>query len=305
MIFALAFIAFPWAKKARKLPMDGSGFVSNAAPIRVLSLESRRAEEMRTLILKHGGNPTIAPSMREISLDENPEAFSFGEDLILGRIQIVVFLTGVGAKALMEVLCTRWTCNELLAALGRCVVVVRGPKPTAVLKEWGLRIDLRAPEPNTWRELLATLEAGVPLKGQRIAIQEYGKPAPELYEALSNHGATVTRVPIYRWELPEDLFPLRHAIQQTIAGEFDVIMFTSAQQFHHVLQVAEETGQAQSWLDAAKRCLVASIGPTATETLEEGGLPVDLQPSHPKMGPLVREAIAEAVLRRNPYNSQD
>ena len=268
--------------------------VPPAGPWRVLSLESRKADEMRSLIERHGGIATVAPSMREIPLDENRAALAFGEQLFAGQIDVVVFLTGVGATALMETLGTRWPREDILAALTRCTIVVRGPKPTVVLRDWGLRIDLRAPEPNTWHELLATLVNGVSLAGKTVAIQEYGKPSGELYRELEQLGAIVQAVPVYRWDLPEDSQPLRDAIQQTIEGRFDVILFTSAQQFHNVLTVAEETGSTALWLQAANRCVVASIGPTATETLEEGGLSVDSQPSHPKMGPLVREALAAA-----------
>jgi uroporphyrinogen-III synthase len=272
--------------------------MSSNRPLRVLSLESRRAEEMRGLIEKNGGIATIAPSMREVPLDENTQAFAFADELLAGKIHVVVFLTGVGATALMEVLCSRWPREELLSALGKCVVVVRGPKPTVVLNNWGLRIDHRAPEPNTWRELLATIE-NLELPGKRIAIQEYGKPNPDLYDALQQRGAWVLPVPVYRWDLPADTNPLRQSIQAMVAGDFDVILFTSAQQFHNVLHVATEMGCGPQWLKAANRCVVASIGPTATETLVEGGLSVDLQPSHPKMGPLVREALqaAPAILR--------
>ena len=264
---------------------------SATAPLRVLSLESRRGDDMRSLIERHGGVATIAPSMREIPLDENPVAFAFGEELLAGRINIVVFLTGVGATALMETLETRWPRAAILSALADCTTVVRGPKPTVVLSKWGLRIDHRAPEPNTWRELRATLDAAGPLSGCRIAIQEYGKPSDELYRELAARGASVLPVPVYRWALPENTAPLRAAVDRTIAGDFDVILFTSAQQLHNVLAITEESGRSHEWLAAANRCVVASIGPTATETLVEGGLVVDLQPSHPKMGPLVKEAL--------------
>lgn len=266
---------------------------SNSAhpPLRVLSLESRRGEEMRSLIERHGGVATIAPSMREIPLADNPAALAFGDELLAGRIDIVVFMTGVGATALLETLETKWLRETILSALAGCTTVVRGPKPTVVLSKWGLRIDHRAPEPNTWRELLATLASTGDLSGRRVAIQEYGKPSEELYGELSARGASVLPVPVYRWALPEETAPLRAAVQQTIAGEFDVILFTSAQQFHNVLAIAAESEQSGEWLSAANRCVVASIGPTATETLQEGGLIVDLQPSHPKMGPLVREAL--------------
>jgi uroporphyrinogen-III synthase len=266
---------------------------ANAA-LRVLSLESRRAEEMRSLIERNGGLPTVAPSMREIRLEENQAALSFGENLFAGQVDIMVFLTGVGAAALMEVLETRWSRPDILAAFGRCTIVVRGPKPTAVLRDWGLKIDHRAPEPNTWRELLATLVAEVPLVGKKIAVQEYGKQSETLEDELRRLGASVQSVPVYRWELPENTEPLRKAVQQTINGEFDMILFTSAQQFHNLLAVADESNSRQQWLQAAGRCVIASIGPTASETLIEGGLQVDIQPSHPKMGTLVREAMAQA-----------
>lgn len=268
--------------------------LSGSAPLRVLSLESRRAEEMRSLIERHGGIPTVAPSMREVPLEENQAAFAFGEQLLAHQVDVIVFMTGVGATALMDALCTRWSRAEVLEALGRCIVVVRGPKPTAVLRDWCLRIDHRAPEPNTWHELLQTLETGVKLAGTRIAIQEYGKPSEEFYLALQKHGAIVQAVPVYRWELPIDVEPLRDAIHWTMQGQFDVIMFTSAQQFHNALTVAGQMGHAEDWVCAVNRCVVASIGPTATETLQEGGLIVDTEPSHPKMGPMVREALAAA-----------
>lgn len=268
-----------------------AGASDERTPLRVLSLESRRADEMRSLIERHGGVATVAPSMREIPLEENPAAFAFGEELLAGRIDVVVFLTGVGAAALMESLETRWLRAEIVSALERCITVVRGPKPTVVLSKWGLRIDHRAPEPNTWRELLSTLAAAVDLSGRRIAIQEYGKPSDELYRALESRGANLLPVPVYRWSLPVETAPLRDAVHRTIAGDFDLILFTSAQQLHSVLEIAGESGLSSEWLVAANRCVVASIGPTATETLVEGGLGVDLQPSHPKMGPLVKEAI--------------
>lgn len=274
-------------------------------PLRVLSLESRRAEEMKSLIERHGGIAIVAPSMREIPLEENTAALQFGLELFAGKIDILVFMTGVGATALLETLSLRWPREDILAAMSKAVVVVRGPKPTAVLRDWGLRIDYRAPEPNTWHELLATLVESVPLDGKKIAIQEYGKPSDEFYQELRQRGATVHAVPVYRWDLPVDTQPLRDAIAQTIAGDFDVILFTSAQQFHNVLQVAAETHSSDQWLRAANRCVVASIGPTATETLLQGGLIVDSQPTHPKMGPLVRESLQAApeILARKSQGS--
>jgi len=263
---------------------------------RICSFESRRGAEMKSLIERHGGVATIAPSMREIPLDDNPAAFSFGEQLLDGKIDVVLFMTGVGATALLEVLESRYKRADLYAALGRTVVVVRGPKPTVVLRNWGVRIDHRAAEPNTWREVLQLFDASIPLKGRTVAVQEYGLPSVELYGEFSARGAQVLPVPVYRWALPVDTGPLQTAIRQTIAGEHDLLMFTSAQQLTNLLQVAEQLGLREQWLDAANgKCAVASIGPTATAALKAGGLRVDLEPTHPNMGTLVKESLENAA----------
>lgn len=262
--------------------------------VRVCSFESRRAVEIQGLLERNGFLATVAPSMRELPLEDNPAAFAFGEELLAGSIDVVVFMTGVGARALLEVLATRHDPATVVAALNRGTVVVRGPKPVVVLREYGIRIDFRAPEPNTWRELLATLDEQVPLSGRRIAVQEYGVPNQEFYRALAERGAVVTSVPIYRWAFPEDVGPLQAAIRQTLNAEFDVLMFTSANQLHNVVQYARNLGLEDQWLNAARQCRIASIGPTATETIQSYGLPVHLEPSHPKMGTLIRE-LAEAA----------
>lgn len=268
-------------------------------PLRVCSFESRKQEEMRSLIERHGGSPTIAPSMREVPLEDNVAAFDFLERLLQAEFDAVIFMTGVGARALLEVVESRVPRTTFFDALNHCCVIVRGPKPTAVLREWGVRIDHRAPEPNTWRELLSVIDSGLtlPTTGKKpvaIAIQEYGLPSEEFYSELSARGMSVHPVPIYRWELPTDTAPLEAAIRATIAGEFDVLLLTSAQQIRNVLEVAERLQLRESFLAATRRCLVGSIGPTCSDALREAGLHIDLEPSHPHMGHLVRETLLRA-----------
>lgn len=267
---------------------------SGLTRLRVCSFESRKGVEMRGLVERQGGIVTIAPSMREVPLTENPEAFAFAARLFGGTVDFVILLTGVGTRALAEVLESKYARDDCLAALQKCTIIVRGPKPAAVLREWKVRIDHLVPEPNTWHDLVALLDAKVPVAGKAVAVQEYGEPNPELYEALVQRKADVIRVPVYRWALPEDTGPLLAAVQTTIAGGFDLLMFTSAQQLRNVLAVAETAGMRDAWLRAANKCVIASIGPTASETLREAGLPPDIEPEHPKMGHLVQAAAAKA-----------
>lgn len=267
--------------------------------LRILSFEARKSQEIRSLIERNGGTATVAPAMREIPLGMTDAIREFHAGLVTDRFGLVIFLTGVGAEALRTAIETEYSGDEFLAALERCRIVVRGPKPFATLRKWGVRIDAKAPEPNTWVELLQSVrelsaEHDLPLDGMPVAVQEYGKLSTDLHAGLRELGAIAEPVPVYRWELPKDTAPIESAIEATIRGEFDVILFTTAQHIVHTLEVADSMSRRESWLTAARRSVIASIGPTATARLRELGLPVDFEPSHPHMGHLVREAIAAA-----------
>ena len=266
----------------------------SSTPLRICSFESRRAAEMQALIEKQGGMATVAPSMQEIPLGDNPEVFSFVEQLFDGRIDVVVFFTGVGAKSLLEIVATQHDADKFFAALNRCSVIVRGPKPVPVLREWNVHIDLKAAEPNTWREILDIIDTELDIADKTIAVQEYGKPNEEFTRQLIQRGAMVVSVPVYRWAMPDDMEPLFAAVRSTINGEFDVLMFTSANQLSNVLEAADSINLRDDWLAAASKCVIASIGPTASEAIRDAGLPVDVEASPPKMGRLVRQSIESA-----------
>jgi len=260
--------------------------------LRVLSLESRRAVEMEQLIRKQEGEPFVAPSMREIPLAENPEALAFAEKLFAGGFQMVILLTGVGTRQLNRLLAPRFSEGAFAEALGRVTLVARGPKPAAALREMGLKPAIVAPEPNTWRELLAAIE-GRPER--LIAVQEYGRPSAELLDGLRALGGEVTPVRVYQWDLPENVEPLRQAARLLAAGAFDVALFTTAIQIAHLARVARELGIEDAALGNLRKCQVCSIGPTTTEALEEFGIHPMMEPSHPKMGFLVKEAAERAI----------
>lgn len=265
--------------------------------LRVLSFESRRGAEMAKLIANAGGVPTVVPSMREVPLEDNHAALDFVRELVAGQIDAVIFLTGVGAQVVLRVAESANVREDYLEALKKVPVVARGPKPVSVLRPLGVPIALTAPEPNTWRELVQALDANassVPLSGKRVAVQEYGATNEDLLAALRERGAQVRRVPVYDWQLPEDVNPLRTAVEGIVQREFDVVFFTTSVQVRHLMQVAAELGVADELRRALPRAFVASIGPVTSDELRQNGLPVDMEPSHPKMGFLVSEAAAKA-----------
>lgn len=254
---------------------------------RVLALESRRSAEIAELIRKQGGAPFVAPSMREAPLAGDADVFRFAERLFRGEFDLMALLTGVGTRQLHRALATRYPETQFAEALRHITLAARGPKPVAALREMGLAPAVVAPEPNTWRELLRATE-GRPER--RIAVQEYGRPNTELLEGWRARGAEVTAVRVYQYELPLDTTPLREAARRLAAGEFEVALFTTAFQIVNLARIAREEGIEAPMLDALRRGMVASIGPTTTEALEEFGVHPALEPSHPKMGLLVREA---------------
>jgi uroporphyrinogen-III synthase len=270
------------------MPFDG---------LRVLSLESRRAHEIERLIRAQGGHPFVAPSMREVPLADNHDAIAFAEHLFRGEFEMMILLTGVGTRLLGQAIETRYPAGAFADALRKLVVVARGPKPVAVLREWGVPVAITVREPNTWRETLAAVEERAE---KRIAVQEYGRPSAELLDALRARGAEVTCVPVYQWDLPEDCGPLRKAARGLAGGEFDVVMFTTSIQVVHLWRIAVELGVEPQLRQALDRMVVASVGPTTTETLAEFAIKADLEPSHPKMGFLVSEtaALAEPILEK-------
>ena len=234
-----------------------------------------------------------APSMREIPIVDNPVAIQIVQDLIAGKFPIVILLTGVGTEALFDVARSQGQYDQLIEALGKTSLVIRGPKPAAVLNKVGLKYAVRAPEPNTWRELIAAIdESGISLKRQNVAVQEYGLPNSRLYAELEKRGAIVTQLPVYRWALPEDTTPLENALQEIAAGNVNILLFTSANQVSSVLAVAEKLGVLPAIRNAIElRTQVASIGPTCSEALTDNGFPVNFEASPPKMGQLVRGSI--------------
>ncbi|HWF59167.1 MAG TPA: uroporphyrinogen-III synthase [Nitrospira sp.] len=252
------------------------------------------ATEITRLIERYGGRPLVVPVLREILLEDNSVVQEFGARLMGGRIDLLILLTGIGTTMLFDLLKTRYVWSSIVAVLKGTAIIARGPKPVAALKAVGLQATVTVPEPNMWVDLVSVLDQYRPVKGLRVAVQEYGVSNPDLVRALEQRGAEVFAVPIYKWALPEDLGPTRHALDEIITGRVNVILITNAAQVDHVMRVLEEDGKVQPFQAALRKTVVASIGPTASERLRHYDWPVDFEPSHPKMGILVKE-VSEKV----------
>lgn len=255
---------------------------------------------MQRMIEKQAGAAFVSPSMREVPLEHNPAAVDFAHRLITGGVDVAIFMTGVGFRHLLAQVEKHVDRERFLNALADITTIARGPKPVAAMKEVNLTPTVKVPEPNTWRELLQTIDGGVPIASHVVGLQEYGKTNSSLIAGLEARGATVVNVRVYQYDFPLDTQPLEDNVRALAAGERDVALFTSAHQAVNVLRMAEKLGVVDELRSACEQMAIASVGPTTSEVLRELEFPVDIEPEHPKMGSLILAAAEQSaeVLQR-------
>lgn len=258
----------------------------------IAAFESRRSSELARMLEKIGATAHVSESMMESTVDNSKPIVDFAHMLITGQIDVMVFLTGVGFEYFLEIATKHIEKQRLLDSLSDMTTVVRGPKPLAAMRKQGIAPTLKADAPNTWREVLTALDQWQPIANLTIGVQEYGKPSVSLLAGLEARGAQVHRLLVYRWDLPEDRQPLIDNARRISAGEIDVAMFTSAQQVIHLLNVAAQQNIRDEVINGLRQTVIASIGPTTTEALNECGISADIEPTTMKMGQLV-QAVAD------------
>lgn len=262
--------------------------------MRVALFESRFADEFARLVEKQGATPLVGPTLVEAPLELGPEVRAFADALRGGELDALLVLTGAGQRKLVTLLAPIMPQEELGDCLSRVLLAARGPKAVQALRELGLKAQIVAPEPHTWQTLLEALAAFTPLADKLVALQQYGVPHERLTGALVERGARVLQVPVYRWQLPEDLSPLERVIDEICAGRVEVILFTSGPQAGVLFEVARKRAVEPALRAALARMGVGSVGPSCTEALRNLELEPDFEPEHGKMGHLVREAARSA-----------
>ncbi|GAA5522914.1 uroporphyrinogen-III synthase [Aliifodinibius salicampi] len=268
--------------------------------ITALAFESRMANSTAQLLQRKGARTISAPSMQEVPLENHTAVFSFCDELFAGNVDILICMTGVGTDMLVKTMKTKYDWENIHQALSDLTVVSRGPKPAKVLRELDIPIDIKVPEPNTWKELLKSLadnKLTSDLNKKLIAIQEYGEPNEKLNRELEARGAELLQTSIYRWALPDDLKPLKKGIRAILDGETDIVLFTSKTQVNHVMKVAGMVASKEELRKALKEVVVASIGPVCSGGLESHGIKADFEPSRPKLAIFINE-IAEELPKR-------
>ena len=192
---------------------------------------------LASLISKRGGEPLSAPALREAPLDCAEDVRYLLDKLESEELDVVVFQTGVGARALFKEADRQGGLPFLLSALRGVTTVCRGPKPTAALKQVDVQISAGIAAPYTTKELLEALTA-LPVRGKRLMALQYGERNAALMAALGEQCETVDELCLYEWQLPEDTAPMVSLVDELMDGRVDVIAFTSQVQIRHLYKVA-------------------------------------------------------------------
>ena len=165
--------------------------------------------------------------------------------------------------------------------------VCRGPKPVNVLRRQDVQVNITAAEPHTTVELLQALEA-VDVRGKTIGLVHYGERNDAAADGLRMRGAALNEICLYEWRLPEDVGPLERLVGEVIDGRIDAMAVTNQIQIRHLFQIADSLGQRAALTDALNRkVVVAAVGPVCATALRSFGVIPHVQPSHPKMGPML------------------
>jgi uroporphyrinogen-III synthase len=267
------------------------------AGARIGLLEARLSSELAELVRREGGEPVCAPSVTEAVVDVTPKLPALMDDVGRGHVQLVVFLTGAGATAMLDQGRASGVYEPLVAALRAVTTVCRGPKPAAVLRKHAIPVHLNARSPYTTTELLEILPASL-LAERGVALLHDGGGNPVLVDALRERGAMVTELHAYEWRVPDDVEPIERLVEQLVDGRLDAVAFTNQVQVRHLFQIGERMGRVADLRRALRdRTVVGSIGPTCSAVLEEHGVPPHVVASPPKMRPLV-VAIGEHLAAR-------
>ena len=233
--------------------------------------ETREIDRLADLLAAEGARTWRCPLVAILDAPDPAAVVAWLDELVAGRFDDVVLLTGEGLRRLVAVAERRGMLEGVLAALGRARKITRGPKPARALHDHGLATDIPAAVP-TSRGVMDEL-AKLDLKGRRVGLQLYGEePSRELVAFIEGRGASVGTVAPYVYAPATDSARVAELIGAMVDGRVDVIAFTSASQIDRLFEVARAQG-LQGALDGAwTRVRVAAIGPIAAEALRHRGV---------------------------------
>ncbi|WP_435245772.1 uroporphyrinogen-III synthase [Streptomyces sp. NRRL F-5630] len=245
----------------------------------------RRAEDLLALLRRRGARVLHGPAMRTVPLEDDAELRKVTGELLARPPHLVIGTTAVGLRGWFAA-AEGWGMGAGLSEVLRGArLLARGPKVKGALRGAGLTEEW-SPASESMAEVLDHLRT-FELRGARVAVQLHGDPLHEFRAALTEAGADVVAVPVYRWLPPEDPGPLDRLTDAVLAGSVDALPFTSAPAALALLARAETRGKRDQLLGVLRESvLVACVGPVTAAPLQALGIPT-VAPDRFRLAPLV------------------
>lgn len=238
--------------------------------------EGRQLEELAALLEKEGAATLRCPMLSILDAPDPTPILAWLQELIAGRFDYVVLLTGEGLRRLVGFADRAGIKDAAIAALSKVTLITRGPKPGQALKEIGLKPSIVAVTPTT-EGIITTLKTQS-LSGKNVGVQLYSESNPPLTDYLAAAGAIARTVQPYVYAAAADEDRVANLIAKAARREVDAIVFTSSPQVDRLYEVAENRQLQEIWKHALDRVMIASVGPIVTETLLRKGARIDVQP---------------------------
>lgn len=253
----------------------------------------RRHEEQIELLRRRGARVVHAPTMRTRPLGPDDELGEAIEAVIEQRPEVIVLSTGIGVRGWLEAAEALGRADELRAVIGDAQLVARGPKAAGAAASEGWQLDWQARTATATEVVEHLRDTGI--DGRRVTALLDGRSAPVLAEQLRTLGAEVVAVPVYRWELPDDVEPVLRLIDLIADGGVDAVTFTSSPSIWNLVRLATETGRQQQ-LQAALSGSVR-VGPVCASTARNSGFARVVEPERARLGAMVHTLGSEASSR--------
>ena len=273
---------------------------------------SRRASELAHLISNMGGTPYIAPTIGIVARNAtDTNAKSFIETA--KEVDYVVFMTGPGVFALMEMAEKINLKDDLIQTLKKKTIVARSPKPKGALQKFGLTAKITpADTHDNTADGIAKEMLKHDMKGKRVAVLWHGLQEKALKQKLEKAGAKVSDFQVYDYALtlskdgakvlssmgfqyvvPDEKKVVK-LIEDMAAGKIHAITFTSPPSAGNFFAIAKKNQMTDVMKKAMQKVVVAAVGLPTANAIERNGVSVDVMPEVYKMGPMMK-ALSDYV----------
>ncbi len=230
---------------------------------RVLITRSReQSRELAAALRRAGAEPVLLPL-----LTQTPPADWREVDSVLARrggYDALLFTSANAVRALAARAAERGASLAALAPRVFCV----GPGTAEAARSAGLEVDGVPEQRQDGEGLLELVARELPPRGRRFLLPRAEEARETLPEGLRAAGARVDAVTVYRTVAAEvDVKALR---ERLVRGELDALTFASPSAAKRFAELLDDAARA-----AARRCVVAAIGPVTAAALQKVGLAPD------------------------------